>query len=97
MKFGDRLRQIRKQRGLTQEELAKLLDTSKQVISRYENGQRSPKITTVNEYAKMLGLSLDYMLGEDKLPIPGAIPYVRGRLLPVLGSGPSENPLFKPF
>ena len=42
MTFGERLKQIRMDRNMSQEELATILETSKQVISRYENNQRSP-------------------------------------------------------
>lgn len=62
--FGDRLRQIRKEAGLSQEEFAKKLGTSKQVLSRYETNQRIPKITLASEYAAKLGVTLDYMLGD---------------------------------
>ena len=62
--FGDRLKAIRLEKELSQEEFAKLLHTSKQVISRYETKQRTPKITVVNEYAKCLNISLTYLLGE---------------------------------
>jgi transcriptional regulator with XRE-family HTH domain len=63
--FGDRLRQIRKEMGMTQEELAQKLGTTKQVLCRYESNQRAPKITAVREYAEKLGLSVDYMLGDS--------------------------------
>ena len=64
--FGDRLKEIRKEKGLSQEELANILGTSKQVISRYETNQRAPKITLAKEYADKLGVSLDYMIGETE-------------------------------
>ncbi|MDR0839242.1 MAG: helix-turn-helix domain-containing protein [Oscillospiraceae bacterium] len=63
--FGDRLRAIRKEKGMTQDEFAELLGTSKQVLSRYETNQRAPKITVVKEYAQRLGISVDYMLGDS--------------------------------
>ena len=63
--FGDILKNIRLQRGMSQEELATLLGTTKQVISRYETNQRTPKITVANEYAKRLGISLDTLLGSE--------------------------------
>ena len=65
--FGDRLRQIRKEMSLSQEEFAKKLGTSKQVLSRYETKQRAPKITLAAEYAEKLGVSLDYMLGDSSV------------------------------
>ena len=63
--FGERLREIRKEKGLTQDALAQLLGTSKQVLSRYETGQRSPKISQVQEYAKKLGVSAEYLMEES--------------------------------
>lgn len=63
--FGDRIKQIRIEREMSQQELADFLGTSKQVISRYETGQRTPKINIANEYAQKLGVALNYLLGED--------------------------------
>ncbi len=64
--FGERLRQIRKERGLTQDEFAKILDTSKQILSRYELEQRSPRIEQVRKYAEKLQVSVDYLLGDTE-------------------------------
>lgn len=61
--FGERLRQIRKEMGETQDEFAARIGTSKQVLSRYENGQRIPKISLVEGYAKALNVSVDYLMG----------------------------------
>lgn len=71
--FGNRLRQIRKTRGLTQEELANIVGTSKQALSRYEKDQRAPKVTIAREYAEKLGVPLSFMLGEpgEWHPQPG--------------------------
>lgn len=63
--FGDRLKRIREEREMSQEELAALLNTTKQVISRYENNQRTPKITIAQEYAQLLRVPLPYLLGDD--------------------------------
>jgi len=63
--FGDRLRQIRKEQRLSQEKFAKKLGTSKQILSRYETNQRTPKISIAAEYARKLNISLCYMLGNS--------------------------------
>lgn len=63
--FGQRMKQIRKSRGLSQDELAKILGTSKQILSRYEREERSPKIDQVSKYAQKLNVSVDYLLGDD--------------------------------
>ncbi|NBI11905.1 XRE family transcriptional regulator [Colidextribacter sp. OB.20] len=64
--FGERLRQIRKEMGETQDEFATRIGTSKQVLSRYEGGQRIPKISLVESYAKALNVSVDYLMGESQ-------------------------------
>ncbi|MBO4980703.1 MAG: helix-turn-helix transcriptional regulator [Lachnospiraceae bacterium] len=64
MNFGLRLRQIRKELGETQDEFAARIGTSKQVLSRYESGQRTPKISLVEKYAQSLQVSVDYLMGQ---------------------------------
>ena len=64
--FGKRLRQIRKERGMTQDEFAQMLGTSKQILSRYEREERSPRIEIVRKYAETLKVSADYLLGDEE-------------------------------
>jgi len=66
--FGVQLKKYRESRNLSQQELSDLLDTSKQVISRYETFQRIPKLSVVSQYAKKLGISLSYLLGDTDDP-----------------------------
>ena len=60
--FGDVLKKIRYSKRLSQDEFAKILGTSKQVISRYENNQRVPKITVVEQFANRLNLPISYFV-----------------------------------
>ena len=71
--FSKRLKQIRESRNMSQDEFANLLVTSKQVISRYETAQRTPKITTVYEYAEKLGVSLEQLTGYEAYSLEPAI------------------------
>lgn len=66
MKFGAKLKYIRQQKDWSQEEMANFLGTSKQVISRYENGQTTPKIDIVLNYAKKLNVSLEALIDNEK-------------------------------
>lgn len=66
MTFGQRLRQIRKELEETQDEFAARIGTSKQVLSRYESGQRTPKISLVEKYAQSLQVSVDYLMGQGE-------------------------------
>ena len=63
--FGKALRDIRKNRGMNLEEMAKYLDTTKQALSRYERGERTPKITVAASFAEKLGVDLKIFVGED--------------------------------
>lgn len=67
--FGDRLKEIRKQKDMSLEEFAQLLGTSKQALSRYELGQVDPKISQVRKYARILGLSIDYLMGDEEAEV----------------------------
>lgn len=74
--FGDKLKKLRLERELSQQQLADLLGTSKQVISRYETNQRTPKITIAQEYADKLNVPLNYLIDETVSSID-----VRDRLI----------------
>lgn len=63
--FANTLKRIRFERGMTQEELAQFLGTSKQNISRYENGEVSPKISTAAKMAERLGISIAQLNGDE--------------------------------
>ena len=64
--FGERLRQLRKARGLTQAQLAELLGGSKMMISSYESGTRFPPYPTLVKIASIYGVTTDYLLGAEK-------------------------------
>ena len=64
--FAQVLREIRQKRGLSQEALAAVLGTSKQVVSRYELGQRTPKISTLKEWARKLGVPEERLLKTEE-------------------------------
>ena len=69
MEFNDRLRNIRIERGLSQDEVAKRAGTTKQSISRYENSVNKPTITAAKNIADALGVSLEYLYnGQEKTP-----------------------------
>ena len=72
--FGGSLKHIRKERGMTLEEMAKFLDTTKQALSRYERGDRTPKITVAWDIAEKLGVDLSDMIGyEPEMEEPAAV------------------------
>ncbi len=62
--FGDKLREVRSIRGITQEQLAELADTSRAMIGRYETTDQLPALDTLIRIADALGVSTDYLLGR---------------------------------
>lgn len=62
--FSDNLRRIRFERRMTQEEFAAMLGTTKQNISRYESGAVSPLVTTAQDIADRLGVTLSELNGD---------------------------------
>ncbi len=65
MTFGEKVKVCRKAFDITQDQLAEKLHTTKQVISRYESGQRIPKVTVAQEYAKALNIPLSPLIDPN--------------------------------
>ena len=65
MKFGNKLIELREQRGLSQEELADELRVSRQTISNWENDNIQPSVEMLVRIAKYFGTSTDYLLDLD--------------------------------
>ena len=57
-----RLKELRKQYGMTQLELGKLIGAAKSTISLYESGVREPDLVTVKRIAEIFNVSTDYLL-----------------------------------
>ena len=64
MGFGDNLKNVRKQRGITQEELAETLCVSRQAISKWESDNGYPETEKLLLLSKTLNISLDYLLND---------------------------------
>lgn len=66
MDFGNRLKELRKQAGLTQQQLANQIGLSKTVISYYELHARTPSPEIIIKLAAVFHVSADYLLGIEK-------------------------------
>lgn len=88
--LSNRLKSLRKEKGLTLEQMATDLDTTKVTLSRYENGVREPKGETLNTLANYFNVSIDYLFArtnnrnslsnEDKADVKVAIDEVLSSL-----------------
>lgn len=70
MTFGTRLRYLRKEKDITQEELSKLVTVSRAAIGRYENDERTPDYATLKSFADYFDVSTDYLLGRSNIKAP---------------------------
>ncbi|WP_129408047.1 LexA family protein [Marinitoga lauensis] len=92
----DRLKRLRQELGLTQEELAKKLNITRKSISAYETGRATPSPEMLKVIAEFFNVTTDYLLGikegksKDNLP-PNVIP---AKFIPIVGSVSAGNGIF---
>ena len=67
MDFGEKLQQLRKRRGLTQEELAGALFVSRTAVSKWESGRGYPGIDSLRAIAEFFSVSIDELLSGGEL------------------------------
>jgi len=66
IEIANRLAALRKEKGISQEELAEKLGVSRQAVSKWENGESSPDTDNLIALADIYGISLDELLGKSK-------------------------------
>ena len=67
MEFNEKLQELRKQRGLTQEELAASLYVSRTAISKWESGRGYPNIESLKAIAKFFSVTVDELLSTEEV------------------------------
>lgn len=75
MTIGERLKALRKERGYSQEDVAKMLGIGRTTYLKYESGENKPS-RKLKELASLFGVTTDYLLGRDTsdAPAPAAEP-----------------------
>jgi transcriptional regulator with XRE-family HTH domain len=68
--FGQRLRELRLERGWNQSDLADKLKMSKSTIAEYESGKKLPRPEKLKEIANVFNTSTDYLLGQTNIKEP---------------------------
>ncbi|MDP6112551.1 MAG: helix-turn-helix domain-containing protein [Planctomycetota bacterium] len=88
MAFGDKVRQLRKARRLTQSDLAKALSLSQRAISELESGKTQPKQDAIRRIAEILECSFEDLMTEDPVALPSVIDPValEGFVIPLMGA-----------
>ena len=72
MSFADNLKQLRKEKHLSQEELAEILDVSRQAVSKWEQGIGYPEVEKLLLLSKELNISLDSLMETEVAQKPNA-------------------------
>ena len=67
MEFNEKMQELRRQKGLTQEELAEILYVSRTAISKWESGRGYPNIDSLKTISKFFGVTIDELLSGDEL------------------------------
>ena len=64
--FGKKIKECREQKGISQNELAKLINAHHSIIGKYERGEVKPSIDVVTKIASVLDTTVGYLVGEDQ-------------------------------
>ena len=64
MSFNKRLSELRKEKGISQEDLAKKIGVHTNVVGRYERGEANPSIEIATNISNVFGVSLDYLVAK---------------------------------
>lgn len=78
MEFGQRVKKLRIEAGLTQEDIAKKLGLSKTAVGAWENGRAKPRLDKMNQLSDLFGVPVSELLGERQ--VVGA-----SKLVPLMG------------
>lgn len=70
MTFGNILKKLRQDNNMTQDELAKKIDTSRSNIANYENGKNMPSVDILEKIAKLFDCTTDFLLGKSDIRNP---------------------------
>ena len=67
MEFNEKLQQLRKSKGLTQEELAEALFVSRTAISKWESGRGYPSIDSLKELSRFFSVKIDDLICSEEI------------------------------
>jgi len=84
MTLGKRIRKLREQRGMSQQELAELLGTTQQTIAYWESDKRKPRYEKLKKLASIFKVPVSYFLEEEHQPEwDKNASFVRGKVIPI--------------
>ncbi len=64
-RFGEKLRNLRKRRGFTQEQMSELLDVSRPYVAKLERGEKLPNVALVIKLSDIFGVTADQLIRDE--------------------------------
>lgn len=96
MKLGEKLQQLRKKSGLSQEQLAARITVSRQAVSKWELDDAVPDTENIIQLSRIFGVSCDYLLREE-VDDPGAALVLQNAPQPAMPEGWARNAFALPL
>lgn len=84
--FSERLKELRKKFGYSQQKLAGIMQVSQQAVGKWETGRSSPDLDAVNRLAQLFDVTTDYLLGNEDEASRPQIPFAGEVMIPVIGT-----------
>ena len=79
MTLGEKLQTLRRSRGLSQEQLAEILEVSRQAVSKWENGDPAPDLDRLRAICTYFGVTTDYLIWDEPEDAPRGAEKARSR------------------
>ena len=79
MTLGEKLQTLRRSRGLSQEQLAEILEVSRQAVSKWENGDSAPDLDRLRAICTYFGVTTDYLIWDEPEDAPRGAEKARSR------------------
>ena len=89
MKFNEKLIELRKREGLSQEELGYRLNVTRQTVSKWELGQTTPEMDKLSEIGRLFNISLDELINESEIQNDSVNPIIEDQ--PIMNEMPKNN------
>ena len=93
MAFAEKLKELRQQKGMTQSELAKLLNMQRSTLGMYETGKRGPNFEVLNMFANFFNVDMNTLMDMNNTSNQNPSSPVRSIKIPVLGTVVAGIPL----
>lgn len=93
MAFAEKLKELRRQKGMTQSELAKLLNMQRSTLGMYETGKREPNFEILNMFANFFNVDMNTLMDMNNTSNQNPSSPVRAIRIPVVGTVVAGIPL----